>query len=186
MHAFLGRRVLTYVAVLAGILAYNADFSSITGLQTQDNYIYGMMMVMLLPYISISLYTNDKRLHLADASAKRYTPSSYYAAKVSARHQSVLHSRPQQQVLCACSQGCGCMYMACACESGHAFFSCVYKSQVVSTGGTCVKHARVVALARLLPHYPFASYARWHLLVCGMEWVACSLLQPRLLALRLW
>lgn len=79
-------RVLTfaYVAMLAGILACDANFHSIQGLQSLGNYIFGaVMMMMLLPYISISLYTNDKRLYLADVSAKRYTPSAYYLAKVS-------------------------------------------------------------------------------------------------------
>lgn len=73
-----------YVAVLTGILAYDANFHSILGLQSLGNYIYGaLMMMMMMPYISISLYTNDKRLYLADVSAKRYTPSAYYMAKVS-------------------------------------------------------------------------------------------------------
>jgi hypothetical protein len=82
----------TYVALLAGILAYNANLSSLTGLQSQGNYIYGgVMMSMLLPYISISLYTNDKRIYLADASAKRYSPSAYYAAKV--RHSRTTGNR---------------------------------------------------------------------------------------------
>lgn len=73
----------TYAALLGGILAYGADFDSIQGLQSQVNFLYGaMMLVLLLPYVSISLYTNDKRIYLADASAKRYCPSAYYCAKV--------------------------------------------------------------------------------------------------------
>jgi hypothetical protein len=37
---------------------------------------------LLMPYISISLYTADKKFVLADASSKLYRPLAYYMAKV--------------------------------------------------------------------------------------------------------
>lgn len=81
----LAARVLTctYVGLLCGLLAYNANFFSFEGLVSRTNFIFGsMMLMMLLPYVSISLYTSDKQIYLADASAKCYRPSAYYLAKV--------------------------------------------------------------------------------------------------------
>ena len=37
---------------------------------------------LLMPYISISLYTADKKFVLADASSRLYRPLAYYLAKV--------------------------------------------------------------------------------------------------------
>lgn len=39
-------------------------------------------VVLLLPYVYMSLYTADKQYYTADLSAKLYSPSAYYAAKV--------------------------------------------------------------------------------------------------------
>lgn len=78
-------RVLTttYIGLVAGLLAYKADFNSISGLQSKSNYMFGsMLFVLLLPYVNISLYTSDKKIYLADVSAKRYRASAYYTAKV--------------------------------------------------------------------------------------------------------
>lgn len=71
------------MALACGLLAYDADFASAQGLQSRSNYLFGSVLIMLmLPYISISLYTNDKTIYLADVSAKSYRPSAYYLAKV--------------------------------------------------------------------------------------------------------
>lgn len=73
----------TYVAVLFALFAYKSNLSSLLGLQSRSAYLFtAMMLALLIPYISISLYTNDKRIYLADASAKLYSPSAYYVAKV--------------------------------------------------------------------------------------------------------
>jgi hypothetical protein len=40
------------------------------------------MLASLLPYVSISLYTHDKKVYLADSSAKLYRPWAYYSSKV--------------------------------------------------------------------------------------------------------
>jgi hypothetical protein len=37
---------------------------------------------MLMPFISMSLFTADRQFYLADISAKLYHPSAYYVAKV--------------------------------------------------------------------------------------------------------
>jgi hypothetical protein len=37
---------------------------------------------LLMPYISMGLYTADKRFVVADASSKLYRPLAYYLAKV--------------------------------------------------------------------------------------------------------
>lgn len=82
-------RVLTstWVALLFSMLAYNADLKSIQGIQSTalGNYLFASVMcVLILPYVSISLYTADRQMYLQDASAKRYRASSYYLAKVCA------------------------------------------------------------------------------------------------------
>ena len=71
------------MALLFGMLAYNANIQSLEGVTSLVNYIFGCMAyAMLLPYVSISLYTSDKKTYLADASAKHYRASAYYIAKV--------------------------------------------------------------------------------------------------------
>lgn len=39
-------------------------------------------VLLLLPYVYMSLYTSDKQYYMADLSAKLYSPSAYYVAKV--------------------------------------------------------------------------------------------------------
>jgi len=81
------------VALLFGLFGYNSNLSSVEGLQSLGNYIYAaLQVVMLLPYISTSLYTNDKKHYLADASSKLYRPSAYYIAKVGAHHSVVMRT----------------------------------------------------------------------------------------------
>ncbi|KAF8066171.1 abcG22 [Scenedesmus sp. PABB004] len=72
----------TWVAILIGLLYYGMppDASS---LRARLNLCYvSLSFVVLMPYISMGLYTSDKKFYLADASAKLYRPAAYYAAKV--------------------------------------------------------------------------------------------------------
>lgn len=39
------------------------------------------VILLLLPYVYMSLYTSDKQYYIADSSAKLYHPSAYYLAK---------------------------------------------------------------------------------------------------------
>lgn len=78
-------RVLTfaYVGLLFGLMAYDISYEGVDGFRSRTNLLFAAVQFMtLLPYISTSLYTNDKRIYLADASAKRYHPAAYYCSKV--------------------------------------------------------------------------------------------------------
>jgi len=80
-------RVLTftYVALLFGLMGYGISFEGVEGFRSRNNILFVTNLnTMLFPYISISLFTSDKRIYLADASAKRYRPGAYYVAKVRA------------------------------------------------------------------------------------------------------
>ena len=79
-------RMLTFswVALLMGLLYFNMplDASSLRG---RLNLLFnGLVFFCLMPYVSMSLYTADKKFYIADASAKLYRPHAYYAAKVTA------------------------------------------------------------------------------------------------------
>lgn len=81
-------RVLTftYVALLFGLMGYGIPFEGVEGFRSRNNILFVTNLnTMLFPYISISLFTSDKRIYLADASAKRYRPGAYYVAKVRTR-----------------------------------------------------------------------------------------------------
>lgn len=69
-----------------GLLFFNMSVSSLDSLRNRINLLFGMVVaIMMVPFTSISLYTADKRIHLADAAAKRYRLTAYYAAKVRER-----------------------------------------------------------------------------------------------------
>lgn len=72
----------TWVAVTMGLLYY--DIPNDTGaLKGKVNMLLNILAFFcLMPYISMSLYTASKQFYLADVSAKLYTPSAYYLAKV--------------------------------------------------------------------------------------------------------
>jgi hypothetical protein len=79
-------RTLTFswVALLMGMLYFNMplDASSLRG---RLNLLFNSLVFFcLMPYVSMSLYTADKKFYIADASAKLYRPHAYYAAKVGA------------------------------------------------------------------------------------------------------
>eukprot|EP00775_Hariotina_reticulata_P006450 gene6450-6679_t len=77
-------RTLTFawVALLVGLIYYNmpADASSI---RQRLNVLFSTLcFFVLMPFINISIYTEDKGMYLADVAAKLYKPSAYYVAKV--------------------------------------------------------------------------------------------------------
>ncbi|KAF6255774.1 hypothetical protein COO60DRAFT_1533203, partial [Scenedesmus sp. NREL 46B-D3] len=77
-------RTMTFawVAILMGLLYYGmgGDASSIRG---RLNMTFNILSFFcLMPYISMSLYSADKKFYIADASAKLYRSHAYYAAKV--------------------------------------------------------------------------------------------------------
>jgi hypothetical protein len=64
-------------------MAYNIAPTGLDHFNTANNQLFTAMLIMLLvPYVGISLYTADKTMYLADASARRYRTSAYYVAKV--------------------------------------------------------------------------------------------------------
>jgi hypothetical protein len=73
----------TYVALLFGIMGYNVELTGLDGFNSINNMLFTTVLIMLLmPYVGISLYTADKTMYIADASARRYRASAYYVAKV--------------------------------------------------------------------------------------------------------
>ncbi len=77
-------RTMTFawVAILMGLLYYGMpqDATSIRG---RLNMTFNILSFFtLMPYVSMSLYSADKKFYIADASAKLYRPHAYYAAKV--------------------------------------------------------------------------------------------------------
>jgi sulfite exporter TauE/SafE len=73
----------TYVALLFGLMGYNVELQGLDGFNSINNMLFTTVLIMLLmPYVGISLYTADKTMYIADASARRYRASAYYIAKV--------------------------------------------------------------------------------------------------------
>jgi ATP-binding cassette subfamily G (WHITE) protein 2 len=72
----------TWVATTMGLMYY--DLTNDSGaLKCKVNMLLNILAFFcLMPYISMSLYTAGKQFYLADVSAKLYTPSAYYLAKV--------------------------------------------------------------------------------------------------------
>jgi hypothetical protein len=77
---------LSQVGIFMGLLFYSLPQDG-TGVRSRLNLLFVMLaFVILMPYISMGLYTADKRFYLADASSKLYRPLAYYMAKVSGAH----------------------------------------------------------------------------------------------------
>jgi hypothetical protein len=77
-------RTLTfaYVAAFAGLIYYALPEGG-SGPRLRFNMLLNVIaFYCLIPYVSMSLYTADKRTYLADVSAKLFVPSAYYLAKV--------------------------------------------------------------------------------------------------------
>ena len=78
-------RTLTFawVAAMVGLIYYNmpADASS---MRSRINLLYsGLCFFLLMPFISMSLYSADKRFYVGDTAARLYKPLPYHLAKVS-------------------------------------------------------------------------------------------------------
>jgi hypothetical protein len=74
----------TWVSATMGLMYYDMTNSS-GALKERVNMLLNILAFFcLMPYISMSLYTASKQFYLADVSAKLYTPSAYYLAKVGA------------------------------------------------------------------------------------------------------
>jgi hypothetical protein len=72
----------TWVAATMGLLYYDIPNEG-GSLKCKVNMLLNILAFFcLMPYISMSLYTASKQFYLADVSAKLYTPSAYYVAKV--------------------------------------------------------------------------------------------------------
>jgi ATP-binding cassette, subfamily G (WHITE), member 2 len=79
-------RTLTFcwVGLLMGLLYYSLPADGL-GLRSRLNLLFNLLAFFcLMPYVSMSLYSADKKFYVADASAKLYRPHAYYAAKVMA------------------------------------------------------------------------------------------------------
>jgi len=79
-------RTLTFcwVGLLMGLLYYSLPADGL-GLRSRLNLLFNLLAFFcLMPYVSMSLYSADKKFYVADASAKLYRPHAYYAAKVTA------------------------------------------------------------------------------------------------------
>lgn len=74
----------TYVGLFIGIIFYDLDDGS-ASIWTRLNIIYNSVaFFMFIPYVSMSLFTSDRRFYSADISARLYHPSAYYMANVTA------------------------------------------------------------------------------------------------------
>lgn len=74
----------TVMGLVCGLTFYQLDVGTFEALQARTNLIFfNMIALVVLPFVSLSLYTNDKKMYLADASSKLYRPSCFYLAKVS-------------------------------------------------------------------------------------------------------
>jgi len=78
-------RTLTFawVAMCAGVFYYGLPEAG-PGPRLRFNMLLNIIaFYCLIPYVSMSLYTADKKVYLADISAKLFRTSAYYLAKVS-------------------------------------------------------------------------------------------------------
>jgi hypothetical protein len=72
-----------WLGLMYGLVFYNMSGNSLDSIRNRINLLYGTVLCgFMLPYMSLTLYTSDKRIHMADTAAKRYRLSAYYAAKV--------------------------------------------------------------------------------------------------------
>lgn len=63
----------SWVAVLVGVMFYSLD-NTLASAQPRLNLIFAnMCFFILMPYITMSLYTADKQFYLADSSSRSVT-----------------------------------------------------------------------------------------------------------------
>jgi hypothetical protein len=78
-------RTLTFcwVAVLVGLIYYDLPTSA-SSIRARINLLYSALcFFMLMPFISMGLYVQDKQFYVRDTAARLYSPLSYYCSKVS-------------------------------------------------------------------------------------------------------
>ncbi|KAG2499204.1 hypothetical protein HYH03_002785 [Edaphochlamys debaryana] len=74
--------IFCWVAIVVGLIFYSlGDYFESMRNRTDVLFIESCIL-MLLPYVYMSLYTADKQYYTADLSAKLYRPSAYYVAKL--------------------------------------------------------------------------------------------------------
>jgi len=117
------------------------------------NLVYMLLsFYCLMPYISMGLYSADKKFYLSDASSQLYRPLAYYLAKV-----------------------------RCGTGSGHAvFLRCDLQNQPNPATSPTRTHAQAAPLAspppapRSPPSAPSRSSRRSRLASPSMGWPACA------------
>ncbi|KAF8067234.1 ctr9 [Scenedesmus sp. PABB004] len=73
--------IFCWLAVFVGLIYYNLP-SAVDALRARLNVLFvEPVILLLLPYVYMSLFTSDKQYYIADSSAKLYHPSAYYVAK---------------------------------------------------------------------------------------------------------
>ncbi|GIL43410.1 hypothetical protein Vafri_1186 [Volvox africanus] len=74
--------IFCWIALVVGLIFYSVGnyFEAIRS--RLDVMFIETCVLLLLPYVYMSLYTADKQYYTADLSAKLYSPSAYYTAKV--------------------------------------------------------------------------------------------------------
>ncbi|KXZ56416.1 hypothetical protein GPECTOR_1g370 [Gonium pectorale] len=74
--------IFCWIALVVGIIFYGiGDYFESVRSRTDVMFIE-VCVLLLLPYVYMSLYTADKQYYMADLGAKLYHPSAYYVAKV--------------------------------------------------------------------------------------------------------
>jgi ABC-type multidrug transport system permease subunit len=73
--------VFCYVGLFMGLIYYDMG-TGMEALRARLNVLYAeILVVILLPYVYMSLFTADKQFYIADVNAGLYKPSAYYLAK---------------------------------------------------------------------------------------------------------
>lgn len=73
--------IFCWLAIFVGLIYYNLP-NTVDSLRSRLNVLFvEPVILLLLPYVYMSLYTADKQYYIADSSAKLYHPSAYYVAK---------------------------------------------------------------------------------------------------------
>lgn len=73
--------IFCWLAVFVGLIYYNLP-NTLDALRARLNVLFvEPVILLLLPYVYMSLYTSDKQYYIADSVAKLYQPSAYYLAK---------------------------------------------------------------------------------------------------------
>ncbi|KAI8475784.1 MAG: hypothetical protein J3K34DRAFT_517194 [Monoraphidium minutum] len=71
----------TVLAVFTGLVYWNLD-EGVDGMRNRINLLFiNSMFLLLMPFVYMSLYAQDKRTCVADFSARLYSVSAYYVAK---------------------------------------------------------------------------------------------------------